>query len=99
MSEKEASKSKYLLTFLGVIGAFLTFVLVVFVAYLPNRPAPVDHEVIRERQERADASRAAGRGKLQGYEVLDAQAGTVRIPIERAMNLTVSAYRAGANQE
>jgi len=93
MSETEVSKSNFLFTFLGSLGAILIFVLIIFLAYLPNRPAPVSAQIDADRQTKADEARAAGISKLQGYEVLNKEAGSVRIPIEKAMELTVNSYK------
>ena len=96
MSEKEVSKTNMLFTFLGSLGAILVFALILFVAYLPNRPAKVDADVIAKRQETADAARATSNGKLEGYAVVNAEAGAVRIPIAKAMELTVKSYQSGS---
>ena len=95
MSETQISKSNTLLTFLGCLGAFLVFVLIIFIAYLPNRPERVDAQVYAIRQAKADESRAAGIQKLTNYELIDAEAGTARIPIEEAISLTISGYNSG----
>jgi len=93
MSDTEATKSNTLLTFLGGLGAILIFALILFLAYLPNRPAPVNAETAALRQSKADEARAAGHAKLSNYAVVNAEAGTVRIPIEVAIEQTVSAYQ------
>ena len=95
MSETQISKSNTLLTFLGCLGAFLAFVLIIFIAYLPNRPERVDAQVYATRQAKADESRAAGIRKLTNYELIDAEAGTARIPIEEAISLTIAGYNSG----
>ena len=92
MSETQVSKSSSLLTFLGSLGAILIFALILFVAYLPNRPDPVNAQVNADRQAKADEARAAGMKKLNNYEVIDASAGTARIPIQEAMNLIAANY-------
>lgn len=97
MSEKQASKSNFLLSFLGGVGAILIFLIILFLAYLPNRPAPVDAAVVAERQAKADEARAAGIKKLTSLEVIDANAKVARIPISDAMQLTVSSYNDGAD--
>ena len=66
--------------------------MILFVAYLPSRPAAVDQAVNEARQATADEARAAGVAKLTSFEVIDEEAGTVRIPIQDAMELTVAAY-------
>lgn len=93
MSDSQVSKSNFLLTFLGGLGAILIFLLILFIAYLPNRPEPVDASVAAERQAKADEARAAGIKKLTTLEVINAEAGTARIPISDAMQRTVSHYR------
>ena len=95
MSEVKISKSNTFLTFLGCLGAFLVFVLIIFIAYLPNRPERVDAQVYATRQAKADESRAAGIQKLTNYELIDAEAGIVRIPIEDAISLTIASYNSG----
>ena len=95
MSKNHISKSNTLFTFLGCLGAFLVFVLIIFIAYLPNRPERVDAQVYATRQAKADESRAAGVQKLTNYELINAEAGTVRIPIEDAISLTIAGYNSG----
>ena len=95
MSEIQISKSNTFLTFLGCLGAFLVFVLIIFVAYLPNRPERVDAQVYATRQAKADESRAAGIQKLTNYELIDAEVGTARIPIDEAISLTIASYNSG----
>ena len=95
MSKAKISKSNTFLTFLGCLGAFLVFVLIIFIAYLPNRPERVDAQVYATRQAKADESRAAGIQKLTNYELIDAEAGIVRIPIEDAISLTIASYNSG----
>lgn len=92
MSEKEISNSNFLFSFLGAVGAILIFALIIFIAYLPNRPDAVDAQVIADRQEKADSARATSQSKLEGYEVLNAEEGIARIPIEDAMQITLNNY-------
>ena len=93
MSQSELSTSSRLLSLVGIIGAILVFAAILFVAYLPSRPAAVDQAANEARQTKADVARAAGVAKLTGFEVIDADAGTVRIPIADAMDSTVAAYK------
>ena len=94
MSQSELSTSSRLLSLAGIIGAILVFALILFVAYLPSRPDPVDQQVNDARQAKADEAALQVSAKLDGFEVIDAEAGTVRIPIEDAMESTVAAYSA-----
>lgn len=95
MAEDKPSKTNFWLSFLGAVGAILIFLLILLVAYLPDLPDPVDAEVKAERARKADEAIAESEQKLRGYAVVNAESGTVRIPIERAMERTVRAYRAG----
>ena len=88
-----------LLTFLGSLGAILIFLLILFVAYLPNRPAPVDSQTVEKRLLTLQESRAAGQGKLENFAVVNAAEGVVQIPVERAMELTVRDYTAGQDKQ
>jgi hypothetical protein len=99
MAEKEVSQSTTLLTFLGSLGAILIFALIIFIAYLPNRPDAVDAQTTANRQAKADEARAQGLAKLNGYELINAETGSARIPVEVAMEMTVSAYQAPAATE
>ena len=94
MPKTPISKSNFLLTILGSLGAILIFALILFLAYLPNRPDPVDAVVVADRQAKADESRAAGIKKLSSLELIDLNSGIVRIPIEDAMRHTVEMYKA-----
>lgn len=96
MSEHEVSKSSNALTFFGALGAMLIFALIILVAYLPNRPDPVNEEIAATRKSKAAESIAMGKAKLEGYEVVNAEAGVVRIPIELAMEQTITAYKSAA---
>ncbi|NBB79832.1 MAG: hypothetical protein GVY36_10355 [Verrucomicrobia bacterium] len=93
MPDAQASKSNFVLTFLGGVGAILIFLLILFIAYLPNRPDRVDADAVAERQAKADEARAAGIQKITTLEVIDADAGISRIPVSDAMQRIVSEYR------
>ncbi len=78
-SQKPKCDCTNLLTVLGGLGAILIFALILFVAYLPNRPAPVDAQVNADRQAKADEIRGQGIAKLGN--------------LESAMEATVSEYQ------
>ncbi|MFP4068861.1 MAG: hypothetical protein ACLFVC_01645 [Opitutales bacterium] len=99
MSDKKPSTNNQVLTFLGSLGAILIFLLIMLVAYLPNRPEPVDAEVDAERREQAEEALAAGNKKITTYGVVDKEAGIVRIPVAEAMEMTVKAYGSSADGE
>jgi hypothetical protein len=92
------------ITFLAVIGCFLIFLLVLYVAYLPSRPQEVgpaanltDAERLErnlltpgERKARLDELRAREQAAARGYAWIDQEKGIVRLPIERAVELTAT---------
>ncbi len=92
-SQEKSTLSNNVLTFIGSIGTFLIFALILFVVYLPQLADPADQAVIEKRQTDADSIRAAGAAKLEGYEVLNKEAAIVRIPIEEAKEFTLKAYQ------
>ena len=93
MSQTESLKINRLLSMTVIFGAFLIFAVILYVAYLPARPPAVDQKVNEERRQKADEARAAGIAKITGYEVINEEAGVGRIPIEEAMELTVTKYQ------
>jgi hypothetical protein len=92
MSSEEPTFLNRSFTFIGALGAILIFAVIIYIAYLPNRAPRVDVAKVAERQAKADEARASGVAKLTGYAVVDKAAGTVRIPIELAKELTLKQY-------
>lgn len=90
MSDQTSSQSKWF-TFLGSVGGILIFALIIFLAYLPNRPEPVDQAAAEERQAKADQARAEGIAKISKYAVNGD--GSIQIPVEMAMDLVVEDYK------
>jgi hypothetical protein len=85
------NKTSFWTTFAAVIGGFVIFLLIVLIAYLPKRPAPLP-EGAKTPEERATILREL-RAKEQkasaNYGWIDQNAGVVQLPIERAMELTI----------
>ena len=94
MSRTESSTLNQLFMFTGIAGTILIFAVILYVAYLPALPPAVDQEVSEKRLQTANEARAAGLAKTTVFEVIDVEAGIVRIPIKEAMDLTVSEYQA-----
>jgi hypothetical protein len=89
MSEQTSSKS-FLSSFLGSLGAILIFALIIFLAYLPNRPEPIDEAVAEERRAKAEQARAEGLAKINKYAL--SGDGSIQIPVDAAMDLVVEDY-------
>lgn len=105
MSDLAATPTRraFWLTVVGVIGCFLVFALVLYLGYLPSRAKQLDpaaNLTPEERQERnlltPDERRArladlqAKEAKaLHTYDWVDKGKGIVRLPRDRAVELTV----------
>lgn len=85
----EPSDNRALLSALAWIGVILLFVLIVWIAYLPTRPQPLDQALIEQRKKTLADVRAKQFKLVNSYEIIDAQNKIVRIPVERAMELTI----------
>lgn len=97
MSESTAStesKSSFYATFIAVIGCFSIFLIILLVAYLPNR-APMAGTGLKSPAERK-ALLAELKGKsftsATTYGWVDKEKGVIRIPVERAIELTIKEY-------
>lgn len=86
-----------------IVGCFLIFAFVLYVAYIPSRPreiGPAANLTAQQRQELNLLSPAERQARLvelrnrearaaASYEWVDREKGIVRLPLERAMELTV----------
>ena len=69
----------------------MIFLLILVVTYLPNKPEDVDSALKQDRINKAETIRAEGIKKLNQLILIDTE--SAKIPIERAMELTLSEYR------
>ncbi len=74
---------------IGYIGVMLIFILIVYLSYVSNQPPPIDEQIIDERLQTLAEVRANQKEAAVNYGWVDRSKGIVRIPIERAMELTV----------
>jgi len=100
MSDAAApSKSGLTLTFAAAIGGFAIFVIILLVAYLPQRPAPLvpgtSAKTPAERKDALAELRAHEATVAGGYAWVDQSKGVVRLPIDRAIELTLRDLAAG----
>lgn len=87
-------KSGFFVTAAAVIGGFLIFALILTIAYLPNKPEPLPQGT-KTPEERAGILRdlrAHEADVANSYGWVDQSKGVVRVPIERAMELTIDDY-------
>lgn len=71
----------------------LTLALVMIFLYLPSRPRPVDAAIVEERLEKIETLNAAQHELVSTYAWLDDTHTQVRIPITRAMELTLKSLQ------
>lgn len=83
----------------AIIGGFAIFVLILVVAYLPQKPEPLPEGMLTsaQRSERLTEMRAKEHAAATTYGWADQSNGVVRLPIERAMELTLNDLRAARN--
>ena len=83
-------------TIAAVIGGFALFALIVALAYLPQRPAPIPQGALTpaERYQRLSEMRAKEAKQINSYGWVDQQKGVVQLPIDRAMELTIQELNA-----
>lgn len=74
---------------LGILGAIFLFAIILLIVYLPTLPMPVDQVLIEERRATLAEVEAEQHRRAHTYGWTDETNGIVRIPIERAVELTV----------
>lgn len=87
--EPEPTDNQVLLSALGWIGFIFIFVLIVAVAYLPNRAASLEKKLAAERYAILRKVQMEQAQLVGSYSWANEAAGQVRIPVERAMLIAV----------
>ena len=88
-------KCSFTTTLLAVIGGFAIFVVILLVAYLPNRkglPQGVGSKPPAEGKAILQELRGKEHTTATTYAWVDREKGVVRIPIERAIELTIQEH-------
>jgi hypothetical protein len=90
-SHTPAASNGSTLTLLAAIGGFAIFALIVFIAYLPKKPAPLADGARTPEQRTAALAelRAKEKAAATTYGWVDQANGVVRIPIDEAVKLTI----------
>ena len=93
MSDTSPTTAPKAASWLGVLGAFLVvaFLVMMMRQYLPQ--VPVNTARIEERKKALAEIRAEGEKALNNEEVLDKGKRLIRLPIDRAMELTLEEYK------
>jgi hypothetical protein len=99
-------RGAYWVTFLAAIGCFAIFLLVLYLAYIPQRrlAAEVDLTKIpaeeqwkytaKGRQDHLDELRAREKAAATSYAWIDKDKGIVQLPLDRAVQLTLQELNA-----
>lgn len=90
---KEPSDRQLLFSAIGIIGFILIFVLILIIAYVPNRPEKVDLNRAAERSALLAENKAKQRNLASTYSWVNKEEEIVRIPLEVAKSLIVSEYK------
>ena len=83
------------LSALGICGMVISFLLLVFALVALNRPLPLDDAITDKRKRTLFEVRNWHEELLTTYGWVDRSAEVVRIPIERAMELTIKDLKEG----
>ncbi len=97
--DPEPSDRKALYSALGWVGVIFIFVVIVLIAWAPGRSEDLS-EIHREERFRIKNEVVAEQERLAtSYEWVNESEGVVRIPLERAMEITVAEYQASPEDE
>lgn len=90
-----SSNSSFTVTLLAAVGGFAIFLLIMLVAYLPNKAAPAGDGVKTPEQRKAALAELRGKEKTTAttYGWVDKDAGVVRIPISQAKELIIQEHK------
>lgn len=82
-------------TLIAAIGGFAIFALILVVAYLPNKAAPAGDGVKTPEQRKAILAELHGKEKTAAtsYGWVDKEKGVVRLPVDRAIELTIQEHK------
>ena len=103
------SRGSFWFSAAGIIGCFLLFLVILFIAYIPSRQTDVrgaanlsEEERIAanlltpaERKARLETLHAREAAEMDSYGWIDQKNGVVRLSVERAIQLTIEESRAG----
>jgi hypothetical protein len=83
-------------TLAAIFAGFAIFALIVLVAYLPQRPPAITQGALtpQERSARLTELRAKEQKQANSYAWIDQAKGSVQLPIDRAVELTIQELNA-----
>jgi len=86
-------KTKLAAWSIGILGTFLIAAGLVWVMYHYTHPAPLGADRVEERYKNLHEVRATEAESLDNYAWADQGKGIVRLPIQRAMELTLQEWK------
>lgn len=101
------SRASFWVTFLAALGCFAIFLVVLYIAYIPQRRMAPEVDLSKippeeqwkytpeGRQAHLDEMRAREKAAATSYAWIDKSKGIVQLPIDRAMELTLRELNAG----
>lgn len=94
-SSAPESKGSFAATLLAAIGGFAIFALILVVAYLPKKVETVGDGVKTPEQRKAALAELQGKEQSAAttYAWIDKDKGVVRLPIDRAIELTIQEHK------
>ena len=84
------AKYPQLLTFLGVVGSMLLFLVILAITYIPSDKAPVEGNIVAMREATFEANYAAQRKSIDETKVVDPTSGIYKIPVSDAIDITAA---------
>lgn len=94
-SSASESNGSFSATLVAAIGGFAIFALILVVAYLPNKAAPAGDGVKTPEQRKSVLVELRGKEHTAAtsYGWVDKDKGVVRLPLERAIELTIQEHQ------
>ena len=91
--ESGADKAKLTAWSVGILGTFLVAAALVGLMRHYSQPAPLGADRVAERHKNLQETRAAEAEALNNYGWVDQGKGIVRLPIQRAVELTLQEWK------
>ena len=89
-----SSNGSFTATVVAAIGGLAIFLLILLVAYMPNKAEPAGDGVKTPAERKAALAELRGKEQTAAstYGWVDQSAGVVRLPLDRAIELTIQQY-------
>ena len=82
-----------MMSILGALGSLLLFLFILFVTYLPQRDQDPLARTTEQRLEYLREVETTAAREMTSLEVADPTSQTYKIPVDRAMELTIQEYK------